>query len=66
MLGLAVRGLIVGVVRSDRSWGRLVLDLGRRFLSLLFSKRQQSSFELHLRLIDSRAMFGGLKGRRSM
>jgi hypothetical protein len=47
MLGLAVQGLILGVVRSVQGWGRLVLDLGRPSLSLLFSERQQSSFELH-------------------
>ena len=43
MLGLVVRGLILGVVHSDRDWGRLVLDLGRRFLSLLSIEHQQSS-----------------------
>jgi hypothetical protein len=43
MLGLAVRGLILGVVRSDRGWERLVLDLGRLGLSLLLIEHQQIS-----------------------
>ncbi len=45
MLDWAVRGLVLGGVRSDRGWGRLMSDLGRRFLSLLSSERQQSPIE---------------------